>query len=81
MCCQTIDTWGEVGQRDIARLRVGIVAVGSLGCMIAEALARKGVEHLALIDPDRIESHNLDQILFAGKNDVGKFKTALAANT
>ena len=75
---RTIDTWGEARQRDIARLRVGIVGVGSVGCMIAEALARMGVEYLVLIDPDRIESHNLDRILFAGKNDVGKFKTALA---
>ena len=63
---RTIDTWGEARQRDIARLRLGVVGVGSVGCMVAEALARIGVEKLVLIDPDRVETHNLDRLLYAG---------------
>ena len=76
---RTIDTWGEASQRNIAGLRVGIVGVGSVGCMIAEALARVGVENLVLIDPDKVETHNLDRLLYAGVRDVGRFKVELAS--
>ena len=76
---RTIDTWGEACQQDIARLRVGLVGLGSVGCMIAEALARMGVANLVLIDPDRVEIHNLDRLLYAGEDDVGEYKVNLAA--
>ena len=76
---RTIDTWGEACQRDIARLRVGVVGAGSVGCMIAEALARIGIQNLALIDPDRVESHNLDRLLYAGEENVGEYKVDLVA--
>ena len=76
---RTIDTWGESCQRKVARLRVGIVGTGSVGCMVAEALARIGVENLVLIDPDMVEDHNLDRLLYAGRTDVGRYKVDLAA--
>ena len=76
---RTIDTWGEARQRDISGLRVGIVGVGSVGCMVAEALARIGIENLVLIDPDKVEMHNLDRLLYAGVSDVGRLKVELAA--
>ncbi len=77
--CRTIDTWGEECQRKISGLRIGIVGVGSVGCLIAETLARIGVENLVLIDPDKVEPHNLDRLLYAGIGDVGQFKVNLAA--
>ncbi len=76
---RTIDTWGEIRQRDIGRLRIGVVGLGSVGCIIAEALARIGIGKLVLIDPDRIETHNLDRLLYAGAEDVGKRKVDLVA--
>lgn len=78
MLRRTIDTWGEACQNDLARLRVGIVGLGSVGCMVAEALARIGVEKLVLIDPDKVKEHNLDRLLYAGKQDVGQHKVELA---
>ena len=75
---RTIDTWGEARQQDIARLRVGIIGVGSVGCMVAETLARMGVENLVLVDPDRVETHNLDRLLYASEDDVGEYKVNLA---
>ena len=76
---RTIDTWGEAVQRDIARLRIGVVGVGSVGCLVAEALARMGAQHLVLVDADRVERHNLDRLLYAHVDDIGQQKTALAA--
>ena len=78
MLKRTIDSWGEAAQRDIARLRVGIVGLGSVGGVIAEALARIGIADLTLIDPDRVEPHNLDRLLYASERDIGKRKVELA---
>ena len=76
---RTIDTWGTAVQADIARLNVGIVGLGSVGAIVAEGIARVGVGHVTLIDPDRVESHNLDRLLSATSRDVGKLKVRAAS--
>ena len=76
---RTLDTWGNKCQQDISGLHFGIVGVGSVGCVIAEALARIGVEKLTLIDPDKIEAHNLDRLLYATQEDIGCLKVDLVA--
>lgn len=62
---RTIDTWSETAQSGIARLRIEVVGVGSVGCLVAEALSRMGTRHLVLINADRVERHNLDRLLYA----------------
>ena len=39
---RTVDTWGHDRQGVLSSLRVGVVGLGSVGCIIAEALARIG---------------------------------------
>lgn len=75
---RTYDTWGAATQRDIARMHVGIVGLGSVGCIVAEAVARIGVRRITLIDPDRVEAHNLDRLLYGTVADVGALKVDLA---
>ncbi len=79
--CRTVDTWGDKCQRDISGLHFGIVGVGSVGCVIAEALARMGIERLTIIDPDRIEVHNLDRLLYASQEDIGRLKVDLVSRS
>lgn len=76
---RTFDTWGRESQNAIARLKVGIVGLGSVGCLVAEAVARIGIAQVTLIDPDRVEEHNLDRLLYGTTEDVGKLKVDLAA--
>ena len=76
---RTFDTWGKDSQSTISRLRVGIVGLGSVGCIVAEAIARIGVSHITLIDPDNVEEHNLDRLLYGTVQDIGKLKVHLAA--
>ena len=75
---RTIDTWGKMAQQNIARLKVGIVGLGSVGCIVAEALARIGVSRVTLIDHDVVKRHNLDRLLYASERDIGKRKVDLA---
>jgi ThiF family len=67
---RTISAWGEQAQQKLARLTFGVVGVGSVGSVVAECLARMGVQHIKLIDYDRIERHNLDRLLHAGVKDA-----------
>ena len=76
---RTFDTWGQQAQDTISRCRIGIVGLGSVGCIVAEALARIGVSEVTLIDPDRVEEHNLDRLLYGSRQDIGKLKVELAA--
>ena len=75
---RTFDTWGPKAQDVIARLKVGVVGLGSVGCIVAESMARIGVTQIVLIDPDRVEEHNLDRLLFGTRSDIGKLKVDLA---
>ena len=75
---RTIDTWGIDCQNKMARLTVGIVGLGSVGTVVAESLARMGIQNLILIDGDKIKIHNLDRLLYATEKDIGQYKVLLA---
>lgn len=75
---RTYESWGASSQDTLSRMRVGIVGLGSVGCIVAEAMARVGVRQLSLFDSDHVEEHNLDRLLYATINDVGRMKVELA---
>ena len=52
---RTFDTWGVEHQNNISRLKVGIIGLGSVGCIVAEAIARIGVRNMVLIDSDKVK--------------------------
>ena len=66
----TISVWGAASQADVARARIGVVGLGSVGSIIAEGLSRIGVSDLVLIDHDVIELRNLDRTLHASQSDA-----------
>lgn len=67
---RTVSAWGSDTQASLARLKVGIVGAGSVGALIAEALARTGVEDLMLLDFDTVKVVNLDRLLHARRRDA-----------
>ena len=52
---RSVETWGTGGQELLEQLKVGIVGLGSVGALAAEAMGRMGVRRLVLIDMDRVE--------------------------
>lgn len=76
---RTVSVWGEEAHTDFARLRIGIVGLGSVGAMVAETLARMGLQKFVLIDFDRVKRHNLDRLVIASAQDVGRLKVDVAA--
>jgi len=76
---RTVSAWGEESQRHLVRVKVGVVGVGSVGGMVAEALARTGVVDVVLIDFDIVKRHNLDRLLYASVDDIGNLKVETLA--
>lgn len=78
---RTIAAWGERRQASIARLKVLVVGVGSVGLDVVARLAATGIEHVGVMDTDTVEDLNLDRMIGATRDDarVGRRKTAVAA--
>lgn len=57
--------FGDRGQEMLRKAKVAIVGLGGVGSLLAEYLARLGVGHFVLIDPDRVESTNLPRLVGA----------------
>jgi len=71
-----------LGQEALETLRVSRVAVfgiGGVGSFTAEALARAGVGHLALIDADTVCASNLNRQLVALHSTIGRLKAEVMA--
>lgn len=66
----TISVWGQAAQDDLGRARVGIIGLGSVGSIVAEALARVGFARITLIDFDVLEERNRDRTAGASAADV-----------
>lgn len=71
---RTIQAFGDGTYRKLRSLRVGIVGCSGTGSPVIEQLIRLGVGELVIIDPDEIESKNLNRVLNSGVNDIGKAK-------
>ena len=54
--------------------RVILFGVGGVGSWCAEALVRSGIKHLAMVDPDRVNSSNINRQLPATQNTLGELK-------
>jgi len=76
---RTVSAWGEVAQRDISRLRIGLIGAGSVGGLVGDALARTGFEDVMPMDFDFIEIHNLDRLTYATRADIGRLKVEVQA--
>lgn len=75
---RTRAVWGQSNHEKMAKMRVGIIGLGSVGSMVSENLARMGIEKFVLIDFDKVEPHNLDRLVGATKKDIGKYKVKIA---
>jgi proteasome lid subunit RPN8/RPN11 len=67
---RTVSAWGEGAQDALTHLHVGVVGLGSVGMLVAEALARTGVRRISLIDFDSVKLHNLDRLAHATRLDA-----------
>ncbi|MBQ7757901.1 tRNA threonylcarbamoyladenosine dehydratase [Anaerotignum sp.] len=70
---------GKEGIEKLRKARVAVFGIGGVGSFAAEALARGGVGHIALIDEDTVSLTNINRQLIATQKTVGREKTAVMA--
>lgn len=68
--------FGDRGQAILGRQKVGVVGAGGAGSLIVEYLARLGVGHLVVIDPDRVELSNLPRLVGSTPRDAWPWLTS-----
>lgn len=71
--------FGKEGIEKLKNSRVLLLGVGGVGGHVAEALARSGVGHLTLVDPDDVSLTNLNRQIVALQSTLGKNKASAMA--
>lgn len=64
----------------ISQKRVIIFGIGGVGSWCAESLIRTGVQHLTIVDSDRVCITNINRQLLATTRTVGQVKTEVLKN-
>lgn len=67
-------------QQKLAKAVVGVAGAGGLGSNLAMQLARMGVRHIKIGDPDHFEETNINRQFGAGANTIGKNKALVVGD-
>lgn len=70
---------GAAGVKKLADSRVIVFGIGGVGGFAAEALARAGVGHIALVDNDTVSRSNINRQIIALESTIGKNKAEVMA--
>lgn len=62
--------YGAPGQAILAATKVVVVGAGGVGMLLVQLLARLGVGHLVVLDPERVEPSNLPRLPGATRLDA-----------
>ncbi len=65
--------YGKAGQAILGEAKVAIVGAGGVGMLLVQALARLGVAHLVVIDPQRVDPTNLPRLPEATRLDAMEY--------
>jgi hypothetical protein len=71
--------FGPSVQQTLGSLRVAIVGSGGTGAFVATELAYLGVTDFLLVDPDVVDESNLNRLVGATPDDIGKAKVEMTA--
>lgn len=74
-----IRAFGRDGHALLEELRVAVVGAGGTGSAVAVLLARLGVGHLTLADPQALEDTNVPRVHGSTLGDVGRLKVDILA--
>lgn len=70
---------GEEMMESLAATRVTVFGVGGVGSWCVEALARSGIGHITIVDPDEVAASNINRQLPALYSTLGRPKVEVVA--
>ncbi len=70
---------GSKSQAVFEQTTIGIVGLGGGGSHIAQQLAHLGFSNYVIVDPDTVESHNLNRLVGGAAANIGERKIETAA--
>ena len=70
---------GKPAMAKLAQSAVAVFGIGGVGGYAAEALARSGVGHIALVDDDTLCETNINRQIIATHETIGRAKIAVMA--
>ena len=74
-----VRAFGVDGQKILHTLRVAVVGLGGTGSIAVQQLVHLGVRSFILIDHDNLELTNLNRVVGAFEDDVGRSKCEIAS--
>jgi molybdopterin-synthase adenylyltransferase len=75
-----VKMFGSEGQKLLSDTKVTIIGAGGTGSVAGIQLAYLGVENFLLIDDDNVDYSNLNRLLGATRNDIGRNKADVLAD-
>lgn len=75
-----VRAFGADGQAQLRHLRVAVVGSGGTGSLTAQQLAHLGIGHIRMYDDDLLEHTNLNRVVGATPDDVGRPKVDISAD-
>ena len=74
-----LDEIGPEGQDKIKMSSVLVIGAGGLGCPVLQYLVAAGVGNIGIVDDDTVEQSNLQRQILFSHEDIGYFKSEVAA--
>ncbi len=74
-----LKNFGETGQQKLLHAKVLVIGAGGLGCPVLQYLAAAGIGTIGIADGDRVSLSNLQRQVLYTAEDIGKYKTNVAA--
>ncbi len=62
--------WGEVGQRHLRSLKIGVVGAGGNGSWVCAQLIHLGIGTVVVVDHDKVEASNRSRLIGSTDRDV-----------
>jgi hypothetical protein len=66
--------FGEATTRKLNRLSAAVIGCSGTGSFVISEFAHLGIGRLVLVDDDIVKEHNLNRILQATRDDLGRYK-------
>ena len=76
----SLSSFSEKDLKTLQSKKVLIIGCGGVGQHVATYLVTNGVEHITIVDYDKVEISNLNRQILLTEDDVGKYKVNVVKN-